>query len=68
MFTPIGKTRLESLPYGDYRNLRWTLGQLAAGGVTEVAARVRVLTSTLPVVVPTANAAHTPAAAISTLH
>ena len=62
MFTPAGKTKPESVPYLDYRNLRWTLGQLPAGGVTEVTARVRVLTTVLPVVAPTATSA--PGAAV----
>lgn len=37
---PGGKT--EPLPYGEYRSLRWTLGQLPAGAVTAVSARARV--------------------------
>jgi hypothetical protein len=32
----------ESVPYRDYRSLRWELAQLPAGGVTEVTARARV--------------------------
>ena len=34
--------RAEAVPYGDYRALRWTLGQLPANGVTAVSARARV--------------------------
>lgn len=37
---PGGKT--EPLPYSQYRALRWTLGQLPAGGVTAVSARAKV--------------------------
>lgn len=37
---PNGKT--EPLPYNEYRSLRWTLGQLPAGGVTAVSARAKV--------------------------
>ena len=37
---PGGKT--EPLPYNEYRALRWTLGQLPAGGVTAVSARAKV--------------------------
>lgn len=44
-----GKTELQPVPYPEYRTLRWTLGQLPAGGVAEVAARVRVLTLNSPV-------------------
>lgn len=35
-----GKT--ETVPYNEYRSLRWTLGQLQANGVTVVSARARV--------------------------
>ncbi|MFM9426042.1 putative repeat protein (TIGR01451 family) [Variovorax sp. GrIS 2.14] len=35
-----GKT--EPVAYGDYRSLRWTLGQLPANGVTAVSARAKV--------------------------
>lgn len=35
-----GKT--EPVPYSDYRALRWTLGQLPAGGVASVSARAKV--------------------------
>ena len=52
-----GKTDAQPVPYTEYRSLRWPLGQLPAGGVTEVSARVRVLTSTAPV----AQAATSPA-------
>jgi len=34
--------KTEPVPYGDYRALRWTLGQLPAGGETAVTARARV--------------------------
>jgi uncharacterized repeat protein (TIGR01451 family) len=34
--------RTEPVPYSDYRALRWTLGQLPAGGETAVTARARV--------------------------
>ena len=54
MFTPAGKAKAEPVPYADYRNLRWTLGQLPAGGATEVTARVKVITSVPPVVAVTA--------------
>lgn len=37
---PDGK--VEPVPYGDYRALRWTLGQLPAGGMASVSARARV--------------------------
>lgn len=37
---PGGKT--EPVPYGEYRALRWALGQLPAGGVTAVSARAKV--------------------------
>jgi len=37
---PGGKS--EPLPYNEYRALRWTLGQLPAGGATTVSARVKV--------------------------
>ncbi|MES2531865.1 MAG: hypothetical protein V4636_12565 [Pseudomonadota bacterium] len=53
MHTPSGKARPEPVPYADYRTLQWSLGQLPAGGVTEVSARVRVLS----VVPPVASAA-----------
>ncbi|MFM7026164.1 MAG: hypothetical protein ACKOWC_08945 [Limnohabitans sp.] len=32
----------EPVPYSEYRQLRWTLGQIAAGARTEVSARARV--------------------------
>ena len=32
----------EPVPYSDYRRLRWTLGQIAAGAKAEVSARARV--------------------------
>ena len=32
----------EPVPYSDYRALRWTLGQLPAGGVASVSARAKV--------------------------
>lgn len=32
----------EPVPYSEYRRLRWTLGQIAAGAKTEVSARARV--------------------------
>jgi len=35
-------SKTEPVPYGDYRALRWTLGQLPAGGETAVTARARV--------------------------
>ena len=57
MFIPAGKSKPEPVPYANYRNLRWTLGQLPAGGVTEVAARVRVSTSVLPAVAATVTKA-----------
>ena len=38
--TVAGKT--EPVAYGDYRALRWTLGQLPANGVTAVSARAKV--------------------------
>ena len=41
--------KTESVPYGDYRALRWTLGQLPASGVAAVSARAKV-----EVVVPSA--------------
>ena len=34
--------KTEPVPYSDYRALRWTLGQLPAGGETAVTARARV--------------------------
>ena len=34
--------KTEPVPYGDYRALRWALGQLPAGGETAVTARARV--------------------------
>lgn len=49
MQTPAGKARPEPVPYTDYRTLQWSLGQLPAGGVTEVSARVRVLSVVPPV-------------------
>lgn len=42
---PDGKVRLEAVPYAEYRALRWDLGLLPAGGVTEVTARVHVSTT-----------------------
>ena len=56
MRAPVGKDKSEPVPYADYRTLRWTLGQLPAGGVTEVVARVRVLTQSTPVLQSTASA------------
>ena len=51
--------KAEPVPYSEYRALRWTLGQLPAGGVTSVSARAKV-----EVVVPpapkTASAASQP--------
>ena len=51
--------KAEPVPYSDYRALRWTLGQLPAGGVASVSARAKV-----EVVVPpepkNANAAPQP--------
>lgn len=51
--------KAEPVPYSDYRALRWTLGQLPAGGVASVSARAKV-----EVVVPpapkSANAAPQP--------
>jgi uncharacterized repeat protein (TIGR01451 family) len=32
----------EKIPYGDYRSLRWTLGQIPSHGVTTVSARAQV--------------------------
>ncbi|MGJ7491357.1 hypothetical protein [Variovorax sp. ZT4R33] len=53
--------KAEPVPYSDYRALRWTLGQLPAGGVASVSARAKV-----EVVVPpapkTASASATPQA------
>ncbi len=50
---PDGKK--EPRPYSDYRALRWTLGQLPAGGVTTVSARARV-----EIVVPKVPVASSP--------
>ena len=44
MHTPPGKTKLEPVPYEAYRGLRWDLGLLPAGAISEVKARVRVQT------------------------
>lgn len=43
---PDNKT--EPVPYNEYRALRWSLGQLPAGGVTAVTARARVETVVPP--------------------
>ena len=51
-----GKT--EPVPYNEYRALRWSLGQLPAGGVTAVSARAKV-----EVVVPKAPLVGSSAAA-----
>lgn len=48
----------EPVPYGEYRSLRWTLGQIPAGAKAEVSARARV-----PAIVPVSNSSNTPAAA-----
>jgi len=61
MRTPAGKSKPEPVPYAEYRNLRWTLGQLPAGGVTEVAARVKVQTVVPPAVATPASAPKAPA-------
>ena len=42
-----GDGKKEPVPYAQYRQLRWNLGQLAAGTQLEVSARARVVTSTL---------------------
>jgi len=51
--------KAEPVPYGDYRALRWTLGQLPAGGVTSVSARAKV-EAVVPPAPKNANAAPQP--------
>lgn len=57
MYIPAGKTRPEPVPYVDYRTLQWDLGQLPAGGVAEVSARVRILSVVPPVAAATPSPA-----------
>lgn len=49
----LADNKSELVPYNEYRALRWNLGQLPAGGVAAVTARVKVET----VVLPESNAA-----------
>ena len=41
-----GKIIQELVPYSEYRSLRWDLGEIAAGAVKSVKARMKVKTST----------------------
>src|SRR5450432_4940685 len=41
-----GKVIQELVPYSEYRSLRWDLGEIAAGAVKSVKARMKVKTST----------------------
>ena len=56
--TVAGKT--EFVPYGEYRSLRWTLGQLPANGVTAVSARAKVQIVVPPAPKTSAAAAQAP--------
>lgn len=47
LMRPGANGQLEPVPYSEYRQLRWTLGQIAAGSKAQVSARVRV-TSGVP--------------------
>jgi len=49
-----GPDKIVPVPYEEYRNLRWKLDKLPAGGVTEVSARAVVLAYTLPTNAPPA--------------
>lgn len=54
--TKVG-TAMVPVPYGDYRALRWSLGQLPANGVTAVTARATVQTYVAPAAgIPVAGA------------
>jgi len=57
-----GKT--EPVSYGDYRSLRWTLGQLPANGVTAVSARAKVQIVVPPKPKTSASAAQAPPVAV----
>jgi len=48
-----GTDALRDVPYGEYRYLRWTLGDMAAGSSRTVHARVRVNQGPLASVVST---------------
>lgn len=54
--------KTEPVPYEDYRQLRWSLSELPAHGVSVVSARARVET-----VIPTTPAAATPASPASAM-
>lgn len=41
---PDGKTRVELIPFSEYRSLRWNVAQLEAGKSFRVSARARVVT------------------------
>lgn len=50
------------VPYAEYRSLRWSLGQLPAGGEASVSARARVQTYVLPAATPASSSAAAPQA------
>lgn len=53
-----GTDALRDVPYGDYRFLRWTLGDMAAGKSQTVTARVRVESATSVASATTSGSAH----------
>lgn len=59
--------KAEPVPYSDYRALRWTLGQLPAGGVASVSARAKVEV-VVPPVPKTASATPPATPSASALH
>ena len=45
---PDGQQLEETVPFSEYRKLRWTIGELPAGATTSVSARARVAAGTPP--------------------
>lgn len=50
------------VPYAEYRSLRWSLGQLPAGGEAAVSARAKVQTYVPPAAIPASSSAAAPQA------
>jgi uncharacterized repeat protein (TIGR01451 family) len=56
--------KAEPVPYADYRALRWTLGQLPAGGVAAVSARAKVEVVVPPAPKTSSSASQAPPVAV----